>query len=210
MPTPPSPQTTLPSPAWHAPLLIRGSMACHVGAAVSVAPHPELWPWALGAIALNQVVLTVASLTPRCDWLGENIRRLPDAAASRGEIALTFDDGPNPDVTPAVLDMLDAVGAKATFFCIAQLARQHQALCRDIVQRGHSVQNHSDRHGLSFAMSGLRGFAREVNNAQEALREITGQTPTVLSRPRGPAQPAARPGAGAQPTAPGELDAARL
>lgn len=185
MPTPPSPQTTLPSPAWHAPLLIRGSMACHVGAAVSVAPHPELWPWALGAIALNQVVLTVASLTPRCDWLGENIRRLPDAAASRGEIALTFDDGPNPDVTPAVLDLLDAVGAKATFFCIAQLARQHQALCRDIVQRGHSVQNHSDRHGLSFAMSGLRGFAREVNNAQTTLREITGQTPLFFRAPAG-------------------------
>ncbi len=185
MPTPPSPQTTLPSQAWHAPLLIRGSMACHVGAAVSVAPHPELWPWALGAIALNQVVLTVASLTPRCDWLGENIRRLPDAAARRGEIALTFDDGPNPDVTPAVLDLLDAAGAKATFFCIAQLARQHRALCRDIVQRGHSVQNHSDRHGLSFAMSGLGGFAREVNNAQDALCEITGQTPVFFRAPAG-------------------------
>ncbi len=184
MPTP-LPQPTLPPPAWHTPLLIRSSIACHVGAAVSIAPQPDLWPWALGAVALNQAVLTVASLTPRCTWLGENIRRLPQAAASRSEIALTFDDGPDPQVTPAVLDMLDAAGAKATFFCIAQRARQHHALCREIAQRGHSVQNHSDQHGLSFAMSGLGGFSREVNRAQAALCEITGQVPLFFRAPAG-------------------------
>ena len=184
MPTP-LPQTTLPAPAWHAPLLIRGSVACHVGAAVTVAPHPELWPWALGAIAVNHAVLTVAGLTPRCDWLGENLRRLPDASVSRHEIALTFDDGPNPQVTPAVLDLLDAAAAKATFFCIAQRARQQPGLCREIVQRGHSVQNHSDRHGLGFALSSLGGFAREVNNAQATLTEITGQAPLFFRAPAG-------------------------
>ena len=182
MPTP-LPQTTLPAPAWHAPLLIRGSVACHVGAAVTVAPHPELWPWALGAIAVNHAVLTVASLTPRCNWLGENLRRLPDASLSRHEIALTFDDGPNPQVTPAVLDLLDAADAKATFFCIGQRARQEPGLCREIVQRGHSVQNHSDHHGLGFALSSLGGFAREVNNAQAALTEITGQAPLFFRAP---------------------------
>ena len=184
MPTP-LPQTALPVPAWHAPLLIRGTVACHVGAAVSLAPHPELWPWALGAIAANHAVLGFAGLMPRCAWLGENLRRLPDASVSRHEIALTFDDGPNPQVTPAVLDLLDAAGAKATFFCIGQRARQHEDLCREIVKRGHSVQNHSDRHGLGFAFSGLGGFAREVHNAQAALTEIAGQAPLFFRAPAG-------------------------
>jgi peptidoglycan-N-acetylglucosamine deacetylase len=186
---PPLSQTTLPAPPWHAPLLIRASLACHVGAAVSVAPHPELWPWALGAVGVNQAVLLAACLSPRSDWLGANIRRLPEAAAQRREVALTFDDGPDPRVTPAVLDLLDAAGAKATFFCIAEQARLHRGLCRGIVQRGHSVQNHSERHGLGFAMSGPGGFSREVNNAQAALTDITGQAPLFFRAPAGVRNP---------------------
>lgn len=190
MPTPPS-QTTpttptrLPTPAWHAPLLIRSSLVCHVGAGLAVLAQPSLWPWALGAVGLNQAVLSGAGLAPRCTWLGDNIGRLPDSAARRGEVALTFDDGPDPQVTPAVLDMLDGAGARATFFCIAQRASQHRELCRDIVRRGHSVQNHSDRHALGFALSGLGGFARELGNAQASLAAITGQTPLFFRAPAG-------------------------
>ena len=84
-----------------------------------------------------------------------------------------------------MLDLLDAANAKATFFCIAQRAREQRTLCREIVQRGHSVQNHSDRHGLSFAMSGLAGFARELSRAQATLTEITGQAPTFFRAPAG-------------------------
>ena len=171
--------------AWHTPLLIKASVACHVGAGLAVAPNPSLWPWALGAIALNQAVLTAAGLWPRCAWLGENLRQLPAGAAARNEVALTFDDGPDPRVTPALLDLLDAGGARATFFCIAERARQQPALCREIVQRGHSVQNHSDRHGLGFALSGPSGFTREIAQAQDTLSDITGQPPQFFRAPAG-------------------------
>ena len=187
------PLTTPPLAPWRAPLLIKASVACHLGAGLALAPAPSLWPWALGAIALNQAVLTAAGLLPRCAWLGENIRRLPAAAAARGEVALSFDDGPDPQVTPRVLDLLDAAGARATFFCIAQRARAHPQLCRDIVQRGHSVQNHSDQHGLGFALSGLRGFRREIEAAQHSLADITGQAPQFFRAPAGLRNPLLTP-----------------
>ena len=81
------------------------------------------WPWALGAVGANHLVLTGGGLWPRSRWLGRNWTRLPAAAAARQEIAITIDDGPDPEVTPAVLDLLDAHGARATFFCIASAAR---------------------------------------------------------------------------------------
>jgi peptidoglycan/xylan/chitin deacetylase (PgdA/CDA1 family) len=172
-------------PAWHAPLLIRASAACHVGAGLAIAHDPGLWPWALGAIGANQVALTAAGLWPRCNWLGENIRELPAAAAARGEVALTFDDGPDAQTTPKVLAILETFDARATFFCIGERARRQRALCREIVQRGHSVQNHSDSHRHGFALSGLSGFVREIGNAQASLADITGHAPRFFRAPAG-------------------------
>jgi peptidoglycan/xylan/chitin deacetylase (PgdA/CDA1 family) len=113
------------------------------------------------------------------------MRRLPPAAAARREVALTIDDGPDPEVTPAVLDLLDAHGARATFFCIAQHAQAHPQLCREIVRRGHSVQNHSHQHRHNFSLLGLRGFGREIEAAQDALSQVTGELPRFFRAPAG-------------------------
>ena len=121
------------------PPLLKASGALHLGAAAAVVAAPAAWPWALGAVALNHALVAATGLWPRSTWLGPNLLRLPDAAAARREIALTIDDGPDPEVTPAVLDLLDAAGARATFFCIAAQAEAHPQLCREIVRRGHSV-----------------------------------------------------------------------
>ena len=147
--------------------------------------EPVAWPWALGAVVANHVVLTAGGLWPRSRWLGSNWTRLPDAAAARREIAITIDDGPDPEVTPAVLDLLDRHAARATFFCIAERARAHAALCREIVARGHSVQNHSDRHGHSFSLLGPKAIARELAAAQDTVAEITGELPRFFRAPAG-------------------------
>ncbi len=181
--TPPMPSA---SPVrWHAPVLVKASVACHVGAGAAVLAEPALWPWSLGALAIDHVLLTGAGLWPRCTWLGSNMRRLPPASAQRGEVSITIDDGPDPDVTPAVLDLLDAHRARATFFCVARQAERHPRLCRDIVARGHSVQNHSHRHVHTFAFSGPRAFAREISLAQDVLSQITGQRPVFFRAPAG-------------------------
>jgi peptidoglycan/xylan/chitin deacetylase (PgdA/CDA1 family) len=173
------------TPRWHMPLLVKASGAVHLGAAAAVIAAPAVWPWALGAVVLDHALVTATGLWPRSTWLGPNLRRLPEASAARREVALTIDDGPDPEVTPGVLDLLDAAGARATFFCIALQAEAHPQLCREIVRRGHSVQNHSHHHSHTFSLLGMRGFAREITRAQDALAQITGQRPRFFRAPAG-------------------------
>jgi peptidoglycan/xylan/chitin deacetylase (PgdA/CDA1 family) len=177
--TPPASATT----AW--PAYAKASLAWHLAAGVGAALVPASWPWALAAVAANHLVLTAGGLWPRSRWLGSNWTQLPAGAAARGEIAITIDDGPDPEVTPAVLDLLDRHGAQATFFCIAERARAHPALCRAIVARGHSIQNHSDRHSHRFSLLGPRAMAREIAAAQASLAEITGTAPRFFRAPAG-------------------------
>ena len=94
-----------PSPA------LKASAVLHAGAAIGTVAAPSLWPWAVGALVANHAAITVAGLLPRSTLLGPNMTRLPAAAQARREVALTIDDGPDPDVTPRVLDFLDAAEA---------------------------------------------------------------------------------------------------
>ena len=167
------------------PAYVKASAAVHAAAGLTAVLVPAAWPWALGAVAANHLVLTGAGLWPRSSWLGRNWSRLPDAAAARREVAITIDDGPDPEVTPAVLDVLDAHSVRATFFVIASAAARHAELCREIVRRGHSVQNHSDRHSHRFSLLGPRGFAREIGAAQARLADITGVAPHFFRAPAG-------------------------
>ena len=175
------------------PLYAKASLLCHVGAGIAAAAVPSAWPWALGAVAANHFVLTAGGLWPRSRWLGSNWTRLPAAATARGEIAVTIDDGPDPTVTPAVLDLLDAHRARASFFCIARQARAHAALCREIVARGHSVENHSDCHSHRFSLLGPGAMAREIDAAQRSLADITGQAPRFFRAPAGLRNPFLQP-----------------
>ena len=162
---------------WTVPPAIKASALLHAGAALGTVAVPAVWPWALGAVALNHGVITVAGLLPRSSLLGPNLTRLPAAAQARRELALTIDDGPDPEVTPRVLDLLDAAGAQASFFCIGWRARLHPALCREIVARGHRVENHGDSHSNAFSLFGPRRMRADVAAAQATLSDITGQAP---------------------------------
>lgn len=165
------------SRAWTVSPALKASAALHVGAALGTVAAPAIWPWALGAVALNHAVITGAGLLPRTSLLGPNLTRLPAAAQARRELALTIDDGPDPEVTPRVLDLLDAAGAQASFFCIGWRARQSPALCREIVARGHRVENHGDSHSNAFSLFGPRRMRADVAAAQATLSDITGQAP---------------------------------
>lgn len=173
------------SAAWQPSFLIRLSIALHLSALMLVVVEPGQWRWALGGVIVNQLVLTLAGLWPRCQWLGPNWTRLPAAAAARNEVAMTIDDGPDPAVTPQVLDILERYAARATFFCIGDKAARYPELCREIVRRGHALENHSQRHRHSFAFLGYSGFMREVRAAQTTLTAITGRRPVFFRAPAG-------------------------
>lgn len=172
-------------PRWHPTFLIHLTIALHPSVLVLVLVEPGQWRWALGGVIANHIVLMLAGLWPRCNWLGSNWTRLPDAAAVRNEVAMTIDDGPDSVVTPQVLEILDRYSAKATFFCIGDKAAQYPDLCREIVRRGHTVENHSQRHRHSFSLTGYSGLLRELQAAQDTLTAITGQRPLFFRAPAG-------------------------
>jgi len=170
---------------WPVPPLLWATAGVHAVAPLAMLAMPAEWPWVLAALVANHAVVTAVGLWPRSTALGPNLKRLPDAAAARREVALTIDDGPEPEVTPAVLDLLDAAGARATFFCIAANAQRHPELVREIVRRGHSVENHSHVHSHRFSLLGPRGLAREIGAAQSVLSDVTGVAPRFFRAPAG-------------------------
>lgn len=174
---------------WQPTLLIRTSIVLHLLALIVVIAEPGQWRWALGAVLANHTLLTLVGLWPRSQWLGPNWSQLPVAATARNEIALTIDDGPDPIVTPQVLDMLDRYAAQATFFCVGEKAARYPDLCREIVRRGHAVENHSQHHSHYFALMGRSGFMRELQAAQDTLTSITGQRPLFFRAPAGVRNP---------------------
>jgi peptidoglycan/xylan/chitin deacetylase (PgdA/CDA1 family) len=169
----------------HCTLLIRLSVLLHVVALLCLLLRPDLWPWPLAVVAGNHLLIALTGLWPRSHWLGPNWTQLPAAAATRNEIALTIDDGPDPLVTPQVLDLLDQFAAKATFFCIGNRALQYPELCRDIIRRGHCIENHSQQHRHYFSLLGPNGCRREITAAQHTIASITGVSPQFFRAPAG-------------------------
>ena len=174
---------------WRPSSLILGSVALHLFAVAAVVTAPGTWPGWGAVVLLDHLVLAVASLQPRNRWLGPNRVRLEPAAVSRREVALTFDDGPDPRVTPQVLALLADAGVRATFFPIGARAEAQPELMGALVQAGHRVENHSYRHGKSFAWRPPARVRREIDRAQQALHETSGRAPRLFRAPAGVRSP---------------------
>jgi peptidoglycan/xylan/chitin deacetylase (PgdA/CDA1 family) len=164
---------------------VAASAGLHVAGAAALLAWPSAWPAVVGAIMTDHLALMAAGLLPRTTLLGANLTRLPPAAQARGEIALTLDDGPDPLVTPQVLDCLDRHGARATFFCIGARAARHPDLVREIARRGHQVENHSYAHAHSFAFGGPGWLRRDIESASDLIESLTGRRPSYFRAPAG-------------------------
>lgn len=81
-------------------------------------------------------------------------------------VYLTFDDGPNPKVTPLVLDILDKFGVKATFFCVGENVKKYPEVFREVKRRGHTVGNHTFNH-LKGYKSSTQDYVKNVWKADE-------------------------------------------
>jgi peptidoglycan/xylan/chitin deacetylase (PgdA/CDA1 family) len=178
---------------WQPTLVIQASFALHAGAAIALLARPRSWPWVLAAVVADHLILTAAGLWPRSRLLGPNWTHLPAAAAANGSVAITIDDGPDPNVTPLVLDLLDRHSAKATFFCIGALVEQHSNLAREIISRGHSIENHSQHHLHRFSVLGPGRLAAEITRAQDTIAAATGERPRFFRAPAGLRSPFLEP-----------------
>lgn len=115
------------------------------------------------------------------------VRRLLGVRALSGDkaaVALTFDDGPHPEATPAVLGILRGAGARATFFLVGEQVRRNPALAREIVAAGHSVGVHCDRHRNLLRLT-LRQVRADLDRAEDTLAAATGSALRLYRPPYG-------------------------
>jgi peptidoglycan-N-acetylglucosamine deacetylase len=121
-----------------------------------------------------------AACVPSAQLFGRTIR----CTGNPGTIALTFDDGPNPAVTPGLLDLLDRHSARATFFLIGAHVRSCPELAREIADRGHTIGNHTDTHPALPLLSARR-ISEELARCDEAIHFATEQRPRWMRPPYG-------------------------
>ncbi len=113
---------------------------------------------------------------------------LNQVRTERAEVALTFDDGPHPQHTPILLDILAARRQRATFYVIGRLVERYPDIVRRMVAEGHEVANHTWSHPTLTAL-GDHGVLREIDRTQEVIWRVTGHVPTTMRPPYGAFSP---------------------
>jgi peptidoglycan/xylan/chitin deacetylase (PgdA/CDA1 family) len=169
---------------------LKASALVHLAALIAIVADDRLWPWSVGAVVVNHVLLAAGGLLPRSRLLGPNWTRLSDA---RGQVALTIDDGPDPQVTPAVLDLLARHRVRATFFCIGERIARHPELARRITREGHEIGNHTAHHPYGFSLFGPAAIRREIAAAQAQIETICNVKPRFFRAPAGLRNPFLQP-----------------
>jgi peptidoglycan/xylan/chitin deacetylase (PgdA/CDA1 family) len=135
---------------------------------------------AAGALLLGAGAGAWGAFHPAAQLFGPTIRR----CARRDAIALTFDDGPNPAVTPRLLDLLDRYNARATFFLIGRHVRACPELAAEIAARGHVVGNHTETHPRLTWCSAQRTL-NELQRCQQAVEQATSRACRWMRPPYG-------------------------
>ncbi|GGL86739.1 polysaccharide deacetylase familiy protein [Streptomyces fumigatiscleroticus] len=133
------------------------------------------------------VTAALAHIGPAATWLPGLRHRCFPALAGAGRpdhVALTFDDGPDPVSTPRFLDLLDALGVRATFFVLGESVVRYPAQVRETVRRGHELGVHGWSHDRPWLPSPGRD-ARELARAARAVHEVTGRPPRWYRPPYG-------------------------
>jgi peptidoglycan/xylan/chitin deacetylase (PgdA/CDA1 family) len=140
-----------------------------------------------GAVAAAWSLPALAPLAPPLAGVLGIERRL---AQGDSAVALTFDDGPHPEGTPAVLELLDRAGVRASFFLTGEQVDRHRALAGEIAAAGHGIAIHGYRHRNLLRLA-PRQVEYDLDRAREAIGEATGRRPTVYRPPYGIFSPAA-------------------
>ena len=156
--------------------------------------HVRVAPRLLAAtLAISTVAVggglgpTPAAGAPAGDGRGvTHVHETPVPPAGPGEavVSLTFDDGPHPAYTPAILDILGRYGVKATFFQLGREAERHPDLVRRVVAEGHVVANHTWDHPNLRTLDDA-GFAAQIDRTSQVLESLSGQRQVCVRPPYG-------------------------
>jgi peptidoglycan/xylan/chitin deacetylase (PgdA/CDA1 family) len=124
------------------------------------------------------------ALAPVLPQAADDLRIPRTLTAGSIGVALTFDDGPHPEGTPEVLDLLARAGHRATFFLIGEQVERRPQLAREIATQGHLVAVHGYRHRLQLRMSAGQ-LRADLERALVTIRDATGTTPQLHRPPYG-------------------------
>ena len=155
----------------------RAAIRRHSCKNIRVNPYLAIVP---GVVAAGAGLLAYARRYPDSKIFGPAITH----TNSPRKLAVTFDDGPNPTMTPKLLDLLDRHKTRATFFVIGKFARQHPELLRETVARGHVIGNHTDSHPNLFWTSASQ-TRDELHRCQDAITGALDAPPTFFRPPFG-------------------------
>ena len=117
------------------------------------------------------------------------VRALCRVKTTEKVVYLTFDDGPNAEQTPQVLDVLKRNNAKATFFCIGSRIAGNEHILKRIIDEGHTIGNHSFSHINSLPLFSRRRMIADIEQCQKAIENAIGTTPTLFRPPFGVTNP---------------------
>jgi peptidoglycan/xylan/chitin deacetylase (PgdA/CDA1 family) len=169
--------------------------------AIALVMAGQPW-WGLALVMCGHALWLFSTMNPSCQWCGEVVTSLSQARVGEAvrsddgggkEVWLTIDDGPHPEDTPHLLDLLDAHQAKATFFFIGANAKKHPNLVRQVIKRGHEVANHTMNHPQYWYWAYGPGSAeREIDACQEVLSDIAEVKPKWFRAPAGFKNPIAQ------------------
>jgi peptidoglycan/xylan/chitin deacetylase (PgdA/CDA1 family) len=99
------------------------------------------------------------------------------------QLALTFDDGPDPDITPQILDILSNYQIQAVFFCIGQQIPGNEALLKQMATEGHLIGNHTYSHASFFPLFSINKMKKAILECEKQIESATGQKAIQLFRP---------------------------
>jgi peptidoglycan/xylan/chitin deacetylase (PgdA/CDA1 family) len=137
------------------------------------------------------MTLLATTLIPSLQGFGPVMRFFEQAG---NQIWLTIDDGPNPTTTPAILELLDRFNAKATFFLIGDKAVAAPHLVRMILERGHSIGNHTQTHPqLRFWRLGPKRLRKEIDDFERTMSDRGFPVPSLFRAPTGMKNPFLHP-----------------
>ena len=137
-------------------------------------------PIAAAALGAGAGLAAWGAFHPASQLFGRTIR----FTGRKSTLALTFDDGPNPAVTPRLLDLLEQQQIRATFFLIGRHVRACPGLAAEIASRGHVVANHTETHPRLTWLS-AQETVEELGRCQEAIEKATGRVPQWMRPPYG-------------------------
>jgi peptidoglycan/xylan/chitin deacetylase (PgdA/CDA1 family) len=138
-----------------------------------------------GAVVSAGALVTHAALWPESQLFGRTVI----AGHNPEEIALTYDDGPNPAATPALLEVLARHNARATFFIIGEHARRYPELVRAVHKAGHLLGNHTMTHPW-LAWQPERVIREELSGCSKLIEDLTGEPVRYMRPPHGARRPA--------------------